>query len=91
MSGFGIAVAIIALALIVGVVLWLVLNRKLPESASGHERDGALGHGSSHPMTTDRPAGPGAEPTNPDRLGGDQRLPLTEHDATADDAATDNG
>lgn len=70
------AVVIVGVVLVVAVVAWFVLHRQHPENAASHGpaseattvSDDIYGH-------HDRPAGPDAEPMDPDRLGGDQRPP----------------
>ena len=59
----------------VAAVAWFVLGRGHPEGAAGH------GPGTTETTSerlygdADRPAGPDAEPMDPDALGGDHRPP----------------
>lgn len=70
-----IVIAVVATGLTIG---WFFTARRVPESAASHE---SLRQ--NEPPTTsddlyagsDRPAGPDAETTDPDALGGDQSLP----------------
>ena len=56
-----IAIAIIAVVLAVGLVVYFVALRKHPESAAGHPQPDRVGTAQMHGDTDDRPAGPGAE------------------------------
>ena len=69
-----IVIAIVATALVVG---WFFATRHVPERAASHDDDVVAGRTTSDDLYggADRPAGPDAEATDPDILGGDQSPP----------------
>lgn len=56
-------------------VAWFVLARKHPENAATHDDASPATTSENLYAGVDRPAGPDAEPMDPDELGGDQRAP----------------
>lgn len=72
MSSLVIILAILATG---AVVAWFFLTRQHPETAATHSPPDAVTTAEQLYGNADRPAGPDAEPMNPDRLGGDHRPP----------------
>lgn len=68
-------VIILAIAAAIAVVAWFFLNRQHPERAASHSRPDTVTTSEQLYGGADRPAGPDAEPMDPDRLGGDHRPP----------------
>ncbi len=68
-------VIILAVVATVGVVGWFILGRRHPEQAATHSRPDRVTPSDQLYGKADRPAGPGAETMDPDRLGGDHRPP----------------
>lgn len=70
-----IVVIVLAIVAVVAAVAWFVVNRQHPERASRHEDHVTETRSEQFYDGADRPAGPDAEPMDPDRLGGDHRPP----------------
>jgi len=68
-------VIVVSVIVVIGVVGWFLLNRRHPERAATHETEATDTTSERLYGGTDRPAGPDAETTDPDLLGGDQRPP----------------
>jgi hypothetical protein len=69
-------VIVAAVLLVAGVVAWFLLARRHPEYAASHHDPVAETTSDQIYGDADRPAGPDAEPMDPDRLEGDLRPPL---------------
>ena len=72
-----IVVIVLAVLAVVAVTVWFFVNRRNPEQASRHEAHITETRSERLYDGVDRPAGPDAEPMDPDRLGGDHRPPGT--------------
>jgi hypothetical protein len=72
-------IVVIVLGVLAAVVAvgWFFLNRQNPERASRHEEHVTETRSERLYGGADRPAGPDAEPMDPEQLGGDQRPPTT--------------
>lgn len=68
-------VIVVSVILIIGVVGWFVFGRQHPERAATHAIEAPDTTSERLYGGADRPAGPDAETTDPDLLGGDQRPP----------------
>jgi hypothetical protein len=70
-------IVVIVLAVIAAgaAVAWFFLNRQHPETAAEHDFHVPETRSEQLYDGVDRPAGPDAEPMDPERLGGDQRPP----------------
>lgn len=78
MSVFAIVVLIAAIVLSAAVLAWFLAQRNHPEDLNTHEAPGDQPEPTEsyeYYELADRPAGPDAEPMDPDRLGGDHRPP----------------
>jgi hypothetical protein len=74
-GGMDIVVIVLGVLAAIVVVGWFFLNRQNPERASRHEEHVTETRSERLYDGVDRPAGPDAEPMDPDRLGGDHRPP----------------
>ena len=72
-----IVVIVLAIVAVVAATAWFVFNRQNHEQASRHEDHVTETRSERFYDGVDRPAGPDAEPMDPDRLGGDHRPPST--------------
>ena len=72
-----IVVIVLAVLAVVAATAWFFFNRQNPERASRHEDHVTETQSERFYDGVDRPAGPDAEPMDPDRLGGDHRPPST--------------
>jgi hypothetical protein len=59
----------------IAVIVWFFLNRQNPENAASHADATTHGRTDQLHRGVDRPAGPAAEPMDPEQLGGDQSPP----------------
>ncbi|MFN3216815.1 MAG: hypothetical protein ACE367_10000 [Acidimicrobiales bacterium] len=78
MSVFAFIVLILAAALGVAALGWFLFQRNHPEDFTTHEVPGDQPEpteSDEYYELADRPAGPDAEPMDPERLGGDHRPP----------------
>lgn len=79
--GYAVAmdILVIALGVLAAVVAvgWFFLNRQNPERASRHQEHVTETRSERFYDGVDRPAGPDAEPMDPERLGGDHRPPTS--------------
>lgn len=72
-----IVVIVLAIVAVVAAIVWFVVNRQHPEQSSRHDDHVTETRSERLYDGVDRPAGPDAEPMDPDRLGGDHRPPTT--------------
>lgn len=74
MSALFVVAAVVVTCLTVG---WFITARRVPENAASHERLRQEETSRSDDLYagSDRPAGPDAEVTDPETLGGDQSPP----------------
>lgn len=78
MSVFSIVVLIVAIVAGATVLAWFFAQRAHPEEFITHEAPGDQPEPTESDRyyeLADRPAGPDAEPMDPERLGGDHRPP----------------
>lgn len=70
-------IVIIGIVVVIAVIAAFLVTRRHPENAADHGSGETQTTSEQLYETADRPAGPDAEPMDPDRLGGDQDPPAS--------------